>query len=93
VEALKALHVQNSFPGGENLQSAVLRVWDFIEKILVTHPPKKIVIVGHRTTYYALENKINHVPLESLLQTPWVWQEGWKYEIGAAFERTHTTTN
>lgn len=75
IERMKGLHINEPFFGGESLLEAVSRVSGLIKEL----PAGKILIVGHRITYYTLEHLFNNTPFEELLKSKWHWQAGWVY--------------
>jgi len=80
VERLKLLHIQQPFLEGESLEEAVGRVLAFLDEKLLY---EKVMIIPHRSAYYALEHRFKKLPLASILSAPWAWREGWAY----AFEK------
>jgi broad specificity phosphatase PhoE len=77
LEQMKVSHIQNPFPGGESLLDAHRRICDFLQTI----SDQRVVLVGHRATYYTLEHLSANISFEKLVRTPWHWQPGWKYPI------------
>ena len=67
-----------------NLNKYKLHDLEFIKPItdlLKDYDGKRVMIIGHRATQYALESLINKAPLEQVIPAPWKWQPGWKYEL------------
>jgi alpha-ribazole phosphatase/probable phosphoglycerate mutase len=54
---------------------------EFLAEILPTYSNQTILLIGHRATQYALENIINHIPLDKTISAPWSWQPGWEYKL------------
>ncbi len=81
VEHLKSLHIQHPFPKGENLKSATARILNFLDEQLEKSPYQRIMIIAHRSAFYALEHRYHRQSLESIVNTPWVWREGWIYNL------------
>lgn len=79
VEKLKFQCIYLSFPGGEDLKSVVGRILEFIDMQLKQSSSQRIMIIGHRATFYALEHKYHKLSLENILSIPWVWRPGWYY--------------
>ncbi len=76
IERLKLLHIQRPFPEGESLEETVRRILTFLDQEL---PYEKVMIIAHRSAYYALEHRFKKLSLTSILNTPWVWRPGWIY--------------
>ena len=74
-------YVFTPFPNGESFEQGILRVKGFLRDLIRDYDSKKVLIIGHRVTQYALEHYINHVPLEKAITDPWQWQPGWVYYL------------
>lgn len=86
VEAERSRRIDEPFPGGESYRQAVDRVRSFLDELPGTHEGKRIVVIGHSATRWALEHLLEGARLEDLVAAPFEWQEGWLY-------RLPTTTN
>ena len=67
------------FPGGESWREAVARVARFLAELRETHRRQRVLLIGHVATRWALDHHILGVPLETLIDSPFQWQEGWEY--------------
>ena len=74
----RSRYVDTRFPGGESYRDVVARVGEFVRE-LVPFEGRRILIVGHSATRWALEHLLNGVPLERLVDARDPWQEGWIY--------------
>lgn len=81
VEPKKEKHIKNPFPNGESYEQAVLRVQNFYLELKKNHPEKTILVVGHRATQYGLDTLLNVKTLEECLNTPFLWQPYWEYNL------------
>jgi len=54
---------------------------DFLKDLLNNYSGKRVMIVGHRATWYGLEHWIKGISLEELITTPWKFQPGWTYQL------------
>ena len=81
VDAEKVSRIHKPFPHGESCEQAVDRVRDFLVDLLRAREGKKVLIVGHSATWYALEHLINGLPLDELVAMPRKWQPGWTYSL------------
>ena len=79
VDPLKIQHVVDPFPQGESYLQSTQRMNDFLAWILKQYPGKRVAIVGHRATQYALESLLNGKSLSTVITEPWAWQPGWDY--------------
>jgi 2,3-bisphosphoglycerate-dependent phosphoglycerate mutase len=79
IEARRASHVTEPFPGGESYQQCVARVSSWLADARAAYAARTIVVVGHRATFYALEHLLRGVPLSEAVSAPWSWRPGWLY--------------
>ena len=77
----KPERIYEKFPNGESYQDSNDRMRDFLEEIALVYPGKRILIVGHRATQYALDHFINSETMEQAVTKPFVWQTGWEYTL------------
>jgi broad specificity phosphatase PhoE len=75
------LHIDEPFPGGESYTDTTRRMRQFLLDLARNYNSKKVMIIGHRATQYALESLINRRPLEEVIPEPWHWQPGWTYHL------------
>ena len=81
VQSTRADHVDHPYPGGESWREAVSRVGRFLRDLPVRWDSKRILVIGHRSTYFALQHFLGGTPLDELVRRDFVWQEGWEYEL------------
>jgi 2,3-bisphosphoglycerate-dependent phosphoglycerate mutase len=74
--------VQDPYPGGESWAEAVSRVEQVIDDVATRWAGRRVLLIGHMSGHWALEHRLNGLPLESLGQS-FAWQEGWEYELDA----------
>jgi broad specificity phosphatase PhoE len=83
IEDQRVRRVTEPFPNGESYQDAANRMKGFLEDLLRDYGGKRIMIIGHRATQYALEYWICKLPLEQVIVAPWEWLPGWHYQLKA----------
>ena len=81
VDREKISRISIPFPNGESYEQTTARMRSFLEDLVKRFDNRRVMIIGHRATQYALENLINGIPLEEIIPAPWKWQPGWKYEM------------
>ncbi len=74
-------HIEEPFPGGESYVQVVARVKDFLRDLAAQWQRKKVIVIGHTATLWALDNLINGIRLEDLVDAPFQWKEGWEYTV------------
>lgn len=73
--------ISEPFPNGESYKEVVERVKNFLIELLCSNHYKRILIIGHRGTWYAIEHLLNKKSLQDVINTEWQWQPGWIYEL------------
>jgi 2,3-bisphosphoglycerate-dependent phosphoglycerate mutase len=91
IDAERLLRVDDPFPGGESYRQAVARVAAWLDGIGRSRHKGRIVVIGHRATWYAFEHLLRGRPLEKAMAAPWTWQPGWTYRLGEPTERAGDT--
>jgi 2,3-bisphosphoglycerate-dependent phosphoglycerate mutase len=79
LDAERALRVDLPWPGGESWREAVARVDGFLDELVATRDGERVLLIGHVATRWALDHRVDGVPLEALAVAPFAWQEGWEY--------------
>jgi broad specificity phosphatase PhoE len=87
VERERSRHVEEPFPGGESYRQAVERVREFIGDVGAEFQGKRILVIGHSATRWALEHLLDGAELEQLVTAPFEWQEGWSFVLGGSTPR------
>lgn len=80
IDALRERAVLEPFPGGESYTQVVVRMIPWLEEIRVRHP-RRLLVIGHRATRYALEHLLLGTPLIEAVRKPFTWQPGWVYQL------------
>jgi 2,3-bisphosphoglycerate-dependent phosphoglycerate mutase len=81
LEAERLKRIDVPFPGGESWREAVQRHVGFVDELAVRTDVRRVLLVGHVATRWALDHSLNGVPLETLAAEPFAWQEGWEYVL------------
>jgi broad specificity phosphatase PhoE len=82
--ALRLQHVDDPFPGGESYRQVVDRVGSFLEEVAGPLDGRRIVVIGHSATRWALDHLVLGEALEELVAAPFDWREGWIYQVPAS---------
>ena len=69
------------FPGGESWRQAVRRVGGFLTDLPSRWSGRRVLVIGHVATRWALDHYLGHVSLEALAEAEFDWREGWEYRI------------
>ena len=80
--------VHTPFPGGESYRDVVARTACFLNDLFLRWDDKRLVVIGHAATRWALQHIVDRERLEDVVGAPFEWQEGWEYRLtGEAFTR------
>ncbi|HSG13936.1 MAG TPA: histidine phosphatase family protein [Gaiellaceae bacterium] len=81
IEAARAEHVYDPYPGGESYGDVVGRVRRFLQDVPRGLVDGRIVVVGHPETKWALDHVLEGIPLPELVERAFHWQPGWLYTL------------
>jgi alpha-ribazole phosphatase/probable phosphoglycerate mutase len=81
LEAQRSRHIDEPFPSGESYRQVVDRVEDFLNDVSRKWDGKRIVVIGHSASRWALDHLLCGAAIEDLVNAPFSWQEGWLYAL------------
>jgi broad specificity phosphatase PhoE len=84
LESERPRRIDEPFPGGESWRDAVSRVEGFLDDLAPRWDGRRVVIIGHVATRWALDHRVYGIAVEDLVAAPFEWQEGWTYVLPAA---------
>lgn len=73
--------LDSPYPGGESWRQATDRVDHFLTEAAGLWSGRRILIIGHLATQFAIERRAGVGPLEALLVAPFTWRPGWEYRL------------
>ncbi|MFC8846027.1 MULTISPECIES: histidine phosphatase family protein [unclassified Micromonospora] len=76
----RAEHLDSPYPGGESWRQAVLRAGRFLDDVPLRWDGRRILVIGHVATRWALDHLLDGVGLEELITADFAWREGWEYD-------------
>lgn len=71
--------VDAPYPGGQSYREVVHAVRLLLDELRRDHDGERVLLVGHAATRFALDHLLSARPLESAVEAPFGWQEGWDY--------------
>jgi 2,3-bisphosphoglycerate-dependent phosphoglycerate mutase len=77
----RPLHLDTPYPGGESWRQAVARVGRFLDDLPLRWQDRRVLVIGHVATRWALDHHLGGVPLENLAAEDFAWQPGWEYSL------------
>ena len=81
LHAARTKHIETRYPGGESWHEAIERVDATLDDIVRGWAGRRILIVGHVSTRWALDVRCRGQSLKDLAALPFEGQEGWEYEL------------
>ena len=82
VAAERPCRVDVPFPGGESYRDVVRRVRSLLAELAAERAGRRVLLVGHTATRWALDHLLDRRPLEEVVAEPFAWREGWEYALG-----------
>lgn len=81
LRAIQSQHIDEPFPGGQSYRDVVRRMASFLEELVTSHDSKRVLLIGHSATRFALDHLLTDISLEDVVTSPYVWQPGWSYTL------------
>ncbi|HTH70438.1 MAG TPA: histidine phosphatase family protein [Candidatus Saccharimonadales bacterium] len=76
--APRSRFIATPFPAGESYRQVADRVRSFVGD-LVPFDGRRILVIGHSATRWALDHLLAGRALEELVDAPFDWRPGWRY--------------
>jgi broad specificity phosphatase PhoE len=73
--------IDEPYPDGESYRQVVERVRDFLDELPAEYNGKRVLLIGHAATRWALDHLLAGKQLEEVVGAPYEWQEGWEYVL------------
>ncbi|MGH8792311.1 MAG: histidine phosphatase family protein [Stackebrandtia sp.] len=67
------------YPGGESYTQAVARTGELLDEIAAGRHGCRVLLIGHRVTFFALEHLWNGRSLAEVVTAQFEWRPGWTY--------------
>lgn len=85
VDRVRRDHIDVPFPGGQSYREVVAEMSDFLTDVARQFDGRRVCVIGHSATRWALDVLLLGKRLEDALGEPFAWQEGWEYTVEAPF--------
>lgn len=72
-------YLDQPYPGGESWRQAVRRVGGFLRDLPIRWQDQRVLVIGHTATRWALDHLLKDLTLEDLIDSDFIWREGWHY--------------
>lgn len=86
LEPVREHCIREPFLGGESYEQVACRIGSWLSDVRGAHSAGRILVIGHRATFYAFEHLLRGIPLPQAVTAPWTWQPGWEYSTGPTVE-------
>ncbi|MBA3620238.1 MAG: histidine phosphatase family protein [Acidothermales bacterium] len=77
-------HLDVPYPEGESWRHAVERVDWFLDDLARRWADRRVLLIGHTATRWALDHLLDGIPLERLVEGDFTWRPGWEYRLDRA---------
>jgi alpha-ribazole phosphatase/probable phosphoglycerate mutase len=81
IEAERLQRVYDPYPGGESYSDVAVRVRSFLRDLSPRFTERRVAVIGHASTKWALDHVLEGVPLPELVEDSFRWQPGWTYVL------------
>jgi broad specificity phosphatase PhoE len=81
IDAERVRRIFEPFPAGESYVQVAARMRDLLSEVARDCAGRRVLIIGHRATWYSLEHVINGRDLRDVIAGSWKWQPGWSYRL------------
>jgi broad specificity phosphatase PhoE len=78
------------YPGGQSYHDVLGAMAEFLTEVAQNWGGRRLLVIGHSATRWALDALINHARLEDLVEAPFNWREGWTYTVPAGWNASIT---
>jgi broad specificity phosphatase PhoE len=82
--AQRSRHIDRPWPGGQSYRQVVAQVGEFLGDLRAGWDGRTVVLIGHSATKWALDCLLDGAALEDLVDAPFGWREGWRYQLPTA---------
>jgi alpha-ribazole phosphatase/probable phosphoglycerate mutase len=77
----RTAHINTPYPDGQSFNDVVEDVGQFLAELAAAWDGKRVLVIGHSATRWALDKLLRGVPLEQSVDTDFGWKEGWEYVL------------
>lgn len=84
--ALRARHIDESYPGGQCYRQVIDATRDFLRDLAANRDGCRVVVIAHSANKWALDCLLDGRAIEDLVDAPFNWQDGWRYLLPTGWE-------
>ncbi|MFD5059471.1 histidine phosphatase family protein [Streptomyces sp. NPDC058394] len=81
VEAQRARHIDEPFPGGQSYRDVQAATDDFLRDLAADREGTRVLVIAHSANRWALDCLLTGAHWQALVEAPSPWQPGWEYTL------------
>lgn len=81
LDAERAAHLEEPWPGGESYREVVARTTAFLEDLVRERDGARVLVIAHSANHWALEHLLRGTDLAHQVADGMTWQPGWEYVL------------
>ena len=81
VDAVRARHVDEPFPGGQSYRQVIDATREFLADLAGGYAGRRVLLIAHSANRLALDCLLAGASIEEALTVPFAWQPGWYYTL------------
>lgn len=81
--AERSRHIDEPWPGGESYRQVVERTGDLLRELAAGWEGRRVLLIAHSANRWALQHLLEGADLRDLVDAPFAWREGWRFELPA----------
>jgi broad specificity phosphatase PhoE len=78
--------ISSPYLNGQSYEDVVRSMAAFLREVTRDWSGRRLLVIGHSATRWALDTLINRRRLEDLVDAPFNWRTGWEYTIPETFD-------
>ena len=90
--ALRSRHIDEPYPDGQSYRQVVGAMREFLRDLAARWDGSRVVVISHSANKWALDCLLCGAVLEDLVNAPFGWQEGWRYELPTGWTGDNATS-
>lgn len=81
LQGKRAAHIATPYPDGQSFNEVTEEVDLFLGELAAAWDGRRVLIIGHTATRWALDKLLLGIPLEQSVDAPFDWKTGWEYVL------------
>ncbi|TYB48802.1 histidine phosphatase family protein [Actinomadura chibensis] len=81
VAAERARRIDTPYPGGQSYRQVIQATGDFLRDLSAAWDGQRVLVISHSANKWAFDCLLTGASIETLVDAPFNWQEGWHYTL------------